>query len=70
MLNNLDEKFDTFVVSNSEQHQSIQTHVEKTNGRVTRLERYRDMLIGGMVLINVVVLPVFFFIVFKYLGSK
>lgn len=40
----------------------IETQVTRTNGRVTRLENWRSMLIGAWVVITVILLPTGYFV--------
>lgn len=44
----------------------IETQVIRTNGRVTRLERWQYTIIGGLTIISAVVLPMFFYQISQY----
>ncbi len=44
----------------------IETQVLKTNGRVTKLERWQYTIIGGLTIISAVVLPMFFYQMSQY----
>lgn len=47
----LDEKFK----ENKESHDAIQTRVDKTNGRVRSLEKFRYAIAGALAVISVVI---------------
>lgn len=44
----------------------IEAQVLKTNGRVTKLERWQYTIIGGLGIISAVVLPMFFYQMSQY----
>ncbi len=56
-------------VSNHEAQNVIITQTTKTNGRVTALEKSKNMLAGALILINVIVLPVLIALILKYLKA-
>lgn len=43
---------------NAEQHSRIEAHVAKTNGRVTSLEQAKNMIWGGLIITNIIIVPV------------
>jgi hypothetical protein len=53
--------------NNDVHHDAILKQVVKTNGRVTTLESWKNMVIGGLVLTNIVLLPMFFILLSHYL---
>ena len=53
--------------SNHEAHQAILVQTTKTNGRVTALEKTKNMLTGGLIFVNIIVVPIFLYLVLKYL---
>ena len=53
--------------SNHEAHQAILVQVTRTNGRVTALEKTKNMLTGGLIFINVIVVPILLYLIFKYI---
>lgn len=66
--NLFDEKFS----ANTKEHKSVITHQKLTNGRVTKLENradngksWRDLVTGGLIILNIVVLPIAFIYIKK-----
>ena len=51
----LGEKIDDLKKSNREEHGYIIERVDKTNGRVKKLELWRSMLIGGFIAISLTI---------------
>lgn len=45
---------------NEDQHKVVVKHQEKTNGRVTRLEEFKNRIIGALVIMNLIFLPIAF----------
>jgi len=69
-LEGLGEKFDLFAERNTDDHNELKEHAVRTNGRLTRLERWKDMILGGGIIVNVIMVPIFLFVIFRYLESK
>lgn len=44
----------------------IKTQTTRTNGRVTALEKWQHMLTGGLILVNVLLVPLFLTLLIKY----
>lgn len=55
LLMKLDAKVDTIMGRQVE----IKTQVEKTNGRVTKLEDWKSFMLGGMTVIASMLIPMF-----------
>lgn len=57
----------TIVESNFREHgailQRIEEQVVKTNGRVTKLEQWRSMLVGAWIMTTLILLPTGFFVI-------
>ena len=48
----------------------IKEHAARTNGRVTKLEEVKNILIGGLVITNIIFVPVIVQIIIKFFNSK
>jgi len=44
----------------------VEDQTTKTNGRVTKLEETKNMAIGGLVLTNIIIVPIFITMIIKY----
>lgn len=44
----------------------IKVQTLKTNGRVTALEKWQSMLTGGLILVNIILVPLFLTLLIKY----
>ena len=69
----IEEKFNTNDVS----HDAILTQVRKTNGtvivntqRISTLEIWQNRIIGGLIVSNIVFLPIIFVIIKNWLDGK
>ena len=70
----LGERLNNLIATNKEEHSQILTQVLRTNGsvkehnsKIDSLEKWKNRLTGGMVIINIVVLPVVFYLLYQRL---
>lgn len=66
-INNLIETTRVNTLNNKEDHEKILVQTTKTNGRVTKLEAWRNIITGGLLILNVVVWPIILFFITKNL---
>lgn len=59
MLGGLSEKFDGFRKRNEIDHAALIAQTTRTNGRVTSLERFQNMALGGIAVLSAMVVPLF-----------
>ena len=65
----LAEKLDNLIETNKEDHADILTQVKITNGRTTNLEGWRNKIVGGLVVANLIMVPLMFIVV-RYFMDK
>lgn len=44
----------------------IKEQTTKTNGRVTVLEKWKNLLTGGLIFMNIILVPIFLAVVIKF----
>uniref|UniRef100_A0A6M3XYD1 Uncharacterized protein n=1 Tax=viral metagenome TaxID=1070528 RepID=A0A6M3XYD1_9ZZZZ len=69
LLTGLSDKFDGFCLVNKEEHASLIEQTTRTNGRVTALENYKNMVIGGGIVVSMMVVPLFISFLSGYLKN-
>lgn len=59
------ERLDNFIKVNKEQHDSILEQVTKTNGSVAGIQKWRYMITGGIIISNIIIVPIIIAIIMK-----
>mgnify|MGYP004002356325 CR=1 FL=1 len=62
LIKQVGEDLRSFSVQNAKEHKEVIEHQKITNGRVNKLEGWKNKLIGGLILANIVIVPMFFLI--------
>lgn len=55
---------------NEKSHSNILAQTCKTNGRVSGLENFKNKVIGALIAMNIIILPVVFIVISKWLEGK
>mgnify|MGYP001294605141 CR=1 FL=1 len=63
LKNLINEKFDV----NEKEHATILEQTKKTNGRVSILEVWQNKIIGGLIISNMVIVPIILWLVYNQL---
>jgi hypothetical protein len=66
----LDERLNNFFRENKEDHNTIITQTTKTNGRVSCLEVWKNRITGGMIVLNIFMVPTLMYLLFERLSGK
>ncbi len=61
------ERINNLIDTNSKDHKVLIEQTTRTNGRVTKLEAWRNIITGGLLILNVVVWPIILFLITKNL---
>ena len=61
----LDERISNFFRENKEDHEVLIEQTTKTNGRVSKLEAWKNVIVGGLIILNTVVWPVILYLITK-----
>jgi len=61
----LDERISNFFRENKEDHDILIDQTTKTNGRVSKLEAWKNVIVGGLVILNTIVWPVILYLITK-----
>jgi len=59
------ERLDNFMEMNERSHQSILEQVTKINGSVAKNTRWRHYMAGGLVISNIIIVPIVIAIIMK-----
>jgi hypothetical protein len=51
------ERINNLIETNKTEHEAILIQTTRTNGRVNGLEKWQNRIIGGMVVVDVIILP-------------
>ena len=57
-LDNFRRDEDAREVKNSQEHQAILIQTTKTNGKVAEISKIQERLIGGLIVLNIFIVPV------------
>ena len=66
-LDIIDERLKNFIEENAKEHAGILAQTMKTNGTVKDLVKWKWLLIGGGVILNIIVLPVVIAVFIQFL---
>jgi len=64
------ERLTGLIDSNNKEHKAILDQVIKTNSRVSKLEIWKGLITGGMVIINLFVVPILSWLIYKHLNGN
>lgn len=63
------ERLENFFRENKADHEAIITQTTKTNGSVASLQKWRYQITGALVVLNIFVVPIILFLVYKQVGK-
>lgn len=58
-----------FERNNQADHNELKEHAKTTNGRVNKLEDWRNRIVGGIVVLNILLVPVVIYVVIDFLDK-
>jgi hypothetical protein len=61
------ERLTNFQQANAEDHNAILEQVKRTNGSVADIQRWRYMITGALIIMNIIIMPVAIAIITKFL---
>jgi hypothetical protein len=61
------ERLTNFQQANAEDHSAILEQVKRTNGSVADIQRWRYMITGALIIMNIIIMPVAIAIITKFL---
>ena len=62
-LHNIDSNLEKHIETNTETHRILFTELKETNGRVSGLEKWRFIAMGGLMVLSAIVVPVLLMII-------
>lgn len=63
----LNEKLENLIKTNCKEHKEILEQTTTTNNRVGKLENLKNKIIGGLVVVNIILIPIFLYLLTKFL---
>ena len=54
------ERINNLIETNKSEHKAILIQTTATNGRVNKLELWQNRIIGGMIIVDIIVIPLIF----------
>ena len=64
-LDVIKERLDNFIEVNERSHQTIIEQVTKTNGSVAGIQKWRYIITGGIIVSNIIIVPIVIAIIMK-----
>lgn len=61
------ERLDNLIETNRDEHEKIINQTTKTNGRLNEIEKWKERVTGGLIVINIFVIPVIMFLLYERL---
>jgi hypothetical protein len=52
------ERINNLIETNKSEHSAILIQTTRTNGRVNKLELWQNRIIGGMIIVDIIVIPI------------
>jgi len=63
------ERLENFFRENKNDHEQIITQTTKTNGSVASLQKWRYQITGALIVLNIFIVPIILFLVYKQFGG-
>jgi hypothetical protein len=61
------ERLDNFKADNAQEHSQILVQTTKTNGKVAEISKIQERLIGGLIVLNIFIVPVVIKIILSWI---